>query len=202
MKGTSPYFSLGQLLESEASPSQRSPYSDSLQTLPRNGSPVSPISCVGHYLATAFQSVYSCRFGATLMPAYPDLFLAAAQENIWNITGPSMNDLNATYLDPPLPGRLPIQRWVALGDSFSAGPGAGCQIKGSPNNCKRNDGAYAPQMQASETFKNSYKNPDWLFQACTGDTILPVSLIRVPWNCFVFQIMHKVKTDFRLAQLR
>lgn len=99
------------------------------------------------------------------------------QETVFNVSGPSLDDPNATYLDPPYPGRVPTHRWVALGDSFSAGPGAGCRVPGSPDKCERNQGAYAAQMQRSTTFKKDYKDPQLLFQSCTGDTILPVSII-------------------------
>lgn len=86
--------------------------------------------------------------------------------------------VNATRNNPPLPGIDRISQWLALGDSFSAGPGAGDPYDATdPNDCRRNKGAYGPQMEDDYFFQspNGYDNPIFQFQSCTGDKIPQVS---------------------------
>lgn len=54
--------------------------------------------------------------------------------------------------------------WAAIGDSFSAGPGAGSAFGEEPNECFRNDGSYPAQLN------NDFPFPDngMQFLSCTG----------------------------------
>jgi len=74
------------------------------------------------------------------------------KETTFNVPGPALENLNATYLAPPYPGHFKVSQWMALGDSISADPGAGCPVDGVKDECRRNEGAYAPQMRSSGTF--------------------------------------------------
>ena len=65
------------------------------------------------------------------------------------------------------------EQWVALGDSFAAGPGAGDPY-GQDVGCMRGENAYPPQMQRDRNMpgpSNPGKpsKPRWDFKACTGD---------------------------------
>ncbi|KAF2653161.1 hypothetical protein K491DRAFT_680761 [Lophiostoma macrostomum CBS 122681] len=69
-----------------------------------------------------------------------------------------------------------VKDWVALGDSYSAGPGAGNEYDpgGGSGKCMRRHLAYAPILQADENMlgPNGPRNqkPTFTFAACTGDT--------------------------------
>lgn len=63
--------------------------------------------------------------------------------------------------------------WVALGDSFAAGPGAGAPY-GQDVGCMRGQNAYPPQMQRSDDMPGpdlgmEPSKPRFNFKACTGD---------------------------------
>ena len=63
------------------------------------------------------------------------------------------------------------KEWVALGDSFAAGPGAGAPYG---QDCKRGQNAYPPQMQNDPDMRGPDppampSKPRFNFKACTGD---------------------------------
>ena len=63
------------------------------------------------------------------------------------------------------------KEWVALGDSFAAGPGAGAPYG---QDCKRGQNAYPPQMQSDPQMPGPDppampSKPRFNFKACTGD---------------------------------
>jgi hypothetical protein len=57
--------------------------------------------------------------------------------------------------------------WVALGDSFSAGPGAGTPFSDVANDCYQNNGAYPPQLNNDFPFPK----PAMQFLSCTGHLV-------------------------------
>ena len=59
--------------------------------------------------------------------------------------------------------------WVALGDSFAAGPGAGSAWDEYPDtrDCHRNKGAYPPQLNKDFPYPNAAMQ----FLACTGELV-------------------------------
>ncbi len=65
------------------------------------------------------------------------------------------------------------KEWVALGDSFAAGPGAGAPY-GQDVGCKRGQNAYPPQIQNDPNMPGPDppampSKPRFNFKACTGD---------------------------------
>ncbi len=59
--------------------------------------------------------------------------------------------------------------WIALGDSYAAGPGAGTPLPHEVyTTCYRTDQAYAPQLESAGTFRTGYGAPHLYFIACTG----------------------------------
>lgn len=83
-------------------------------------------------------------------------------------------DYNLSHNNPP----HRVSYWVALGDSFAAGPGAGDKFESQDpqhkeKHCMRRKGAYAPQLQESEMIPGPNgprsEQPLFYFAACTGD---------------------------------
>lgn len=68
-----------------------------------------------------------------------------------------------------------VKDWFALGDSFSAGPGAGKEWdndgdgKGNSGHCMRRKDAYAPQLDRDQDMLGG-NNHKLHFVSCTGDT--------------------------------
>lgn len=89
------------------------------------------------------------------------------------------NALDRRYNDGPKPARDDITKWAALGDSFSAGPGAGCFAANDEGKCWRRLGAYAPQLNQSAMFQDEkpegFDQPEVDFGACSGAKMPKVS---------------------------
>jgi hypothetical protein len=93
-----------------------------------------------------------------------------------------------------------VNDWVALGDSFSAGPGAGEQY--DPNkqsgSCMRRNMAYAPLLQIDGDMIGpdgpGFRKPVFRFASCTGDTTANLIDFSDPVNNQINQV-HK-KTTF------
>lgn len=89
------------------------------------------------------------------------------------------NALDRRYNDGPKPARDDITKWAALGDSFSAGPGAGCVAANDEGTCWRRLGSYAPQLNRSAMFQDSspagFGQPEVDFGACSGAKMPKVS---------------------------
>jgi GDSL-like Lipase/Acylhydrolase family len=66
--------------------------------------------------------------------------------------------------------------WVALGDSFSAGPGAGSPYDDVPDDCLRNNGAYPPQLNLDFSFPH----PAMQFLSCTGHVVDDMIATQIP----------------------
>ena len=93
-----------------------------------------------------------------------------------------VDDLARRYNHAPIPGKDPVYIWAAIGDSFSAGPGAGQPYPDSDKEaCRRRTGAYAPQMERSNLFTQSYNNPHFDFRSCTGYLSYQVDAEQVPY---------------------
>ena len=61
-------------------------------------------------------------------------------------------------------------KWVALGDSYSAGPGAGSDYDESGGgSCMRTRGGYPARLQQRMLNDESFDDPDLSFLSCTGD---------------------------------
>ena len=68
----------------------------------------------------------------------------------------------------------PDQHYTALGDSFSAGPGAGNPPGTSKDSvCARTDGSFVYQLQNDPKFFNGVST-DFHINACTGDTTVDI----------------------------
>lgn len=96
----------------------------------------------------------------------------APLENEGNVTA----NLQKRFTNAPQYDTDRVSRWVALGDSFSAGPGAGAPAPGDERQCRRRLGAYPPLLQSSSLFQQGYSNPEFIFQSCTGDEIPQVKI--------------------------
>lgn len=76
------------------------------------------------------------------------------------------------YNNPP----SQVKDWVALGDSYSAGPGAGAEWDkpGGSGDCMRRDHVYAPALQKDEDMIDPegprLGHPTFRFASCTGHT--------------------------------
>lgn len=80
--------------------------------------------------------------------------------------------------DPFTPHEGPFV-WYALGDSYTAGPGAGDEHPSNEGECFRSTGSYAPQLQADWIYSGENQLN---FLACTGavtDTVLKDQLPEV-----------------------
>lgn len=66
-----------------------------------------------------------------------------------------------------------IQKWVALGDSYAAGPGAGKDVDDGMPDCMRGDQAYPYHLQQDRNFPGpsgwAGPRPEFIMKACTGD---------------------------------
>lgn len=86
----------------------------------------------------------------------------------------TVSDIIRPFINKPYPD---VQEWKAVGDSFSAGPGAGKDWdKKDPCDCMRHDGAYGPQLWQDEDFffldpdrpDDPPKQTEFQFLSCTG----------------------------------
>ena len=75
-----------------------------------------------------------------------------------DLVGRSIKD-NYTPHPPPF-------KWYALGDSYTAGPGAGGLDPSNKGKCARSQGAYEPQLHSDWLYDTSNEAH---FLACTGD---------------------------------
>lgn len=66
--------------------------------------------------------------------------------------------------------------WVAIGDSYSAGPGAGTAFGDEPNECFRNVGAYPPQLNRDFPFPDNAMQ----FLSCTGAVVEDMIATQIP----------------------
>ena len=66
-----------------------------------------------------------------------------------------------------------IQKWVALGDSYAAGPGAGKDVDDGMPDCMRGEQAYPYHLQQDRNFPGpsgwAGPRPEFIMKACTGD---------------------------------
>ncbi|KAL2040113.1 hypothetical protein N7G274_007016 [Stereocaulon virgatum] len=60
----------------------------------------------------------------------------------------------------------PLFHWYALGDSYTAGPGAGKLHESNEGECVRSKGAYGPQLHNDWLYDSA---EEMSFLACTGD---------------------------------
>ena len=85
---------------------------------------------------------------------------------------------NVTENEPP--PRKHLRAWVAFGDSFSAGPGAGPRDVQDQDSCYRHEGAYPRQLANSFLFRHEFLWPYFKFESCTGDVINDVTDKQIP----------------------
>ena len=67
--------------------------------------------------------------------------------------------------------------WYALGDSYTAGPGAGDLDPSNDRDCFRSEGSYAPQLQADWIYSGESQLN---FLACTGAITNDVLDVQLP----------------------
>ena len=127
-----------------------------------------------------FLDLHSCEPNTALYTLTAQVVAFAAESNpsIFDLVGPALDELGATYLDPPFPGSVQMTNWAAMGDSVSSGPGAGCRYEKSARRCHRNDGAYAAKMKQDAKFIYDYRSPQLIFESCSGDKVDGVSTSR------------------------
>ena len=65
--------------------------------------------------------------------------------------------------------------WIAFGESFSAGPGAGETVPGEPSGCFQRTGAYPWQLSQDAEFNSAHDSPKLVFASCSGATTSDVS---------------------------
>ena len=73
----------------------------------------------------------------------------------------------------PTPNVQPIRKYMALGDSFSAGPGAGSSVSPKQSTCGRTDGSYVYQLYQDDDLvakptPHFYNETAFGFNACSG----------------------------------
>ena len=73
----------------------------------------------------------------------------------------------------PTPNVQPIRKYMALGDSFSAGPGAGSSISLQQSTCGRTDGSYVYQLYQDDDLvakptSHFFNDTAFGFNACAG----------------------------------
>ena len=78
--------------------------------------------------------------------------------------------------DPPF-------RWAAIGDSYTAGPGAGEPDPGDSDGCVRSVGSYATQLQGDWPYNGDSNDHPLDVIACTGDKtsdVIKTQLLKLP----------------------
>ncbi|KAF2871847.1 hypothetical protein BDV95DRAFT_606418 [Massariosphaeria phaeospora] len=106
--------------------------------------------------------------------------------------------LRPRYNNPP----DRVKDWVALGDSFAAGPGAGEEYDhGGSGHCMRRKEAYAPQLQNDDTMIGpdgpGSRKPTFQFAACSGDTTANLLDFSKPEE----NQLNKIRSDTTFATL-
>jgi hypothetical protein len=75
----------------------------------------------------------------------------------------------------PVYGQAFVERgWMAFGDSFSAGPGAGANYFSSGGGCQRREGAFPSQLDDGAVLSRGYPNHLFDFVTCSGARIADV----------------------------
>lgn len=78
----------------------------------------------------------------------------------------------------------PIRKYMALGDSFSAGPGAGSSIFPEQSSCGRTDGSYVYQLYqdddlVAKSTPDLYNDTAFGFNACSGAVTTDVESLQM-----------------------
>ncbi len=84
----------------------------------------------------------------------------------------------------PTPNVQPIRKYMALGDSFSAGPGAGSSIALQKSTCGRTDGSYVFQLYQDDELvakpsPHVYNDTAFGFNACSGAVTTDVQSLQM-----------------------
>ena len=95
----------------------------------------------------------------------------------------------------PRPNAQPIKKYMALGDSFSAGPGAGSSISPDQTDCGRTDGSYVYQLYQDDDLiarptPRYYNETAFGFNACSGAVTTDVQSLQMqnasePYTLFI-----------------
>ena len=84
----------------------------------------------------------------------------------------------------PTPNVPPIKTYMSLGDSFSAGPGAGSSISSEQSACDRTDGSYVYQLYQDDDLvakptPHIHNDTAFAFNACSGAVTTDVQSLQM-----------------------